>query len=394
MRIAVLSSRFPYPLERGDKLRLFHQIKSLSKQHEVWLYAINDKAVSPSDWEAMHHYCTHIEVFVPNFWDKLKGLMGALIYSWPFQSGIVFAHRFKKKLDASLQNNGIDVLYCQLIRMAPYCENIRLKKIIDYMDAFGRGMEKRAEISFFPMSWIYRWEARRVGRYEKYVLQFFDQATIITQHDRDILRLSKDADKLHVVANGIDTDYFKPGDQDEKSFQVGFVGNLGYLPNVDAIEFLCGYILPAYHAVYGQKLKVLLAGARPDPRVSQFADDHIYVSGWMEDIRKAYHSIQILVAPIFNGTGQQNKILEAMACGIPVITTREVALGISGLTQAEVCLAEDEPSFAHAIHRLLTDPQLRSNMANAARKRVLSAYQWDDQNSRLIELLDTKDLVY
>ena len=374
-------------------MRLFHQLKVLSKHHEVFLYTVNDSLPSKADMAEVSQYCQKIVVLQSTWWQKLMGLCFALWKGWPFQSGLTYNHKFEKQLRQEFEEAGIDSVLCQLIRMAPYCRQLSLHKVLDYMDALGLGMEKRADLSSFPLRWLYRLEAGRVKRYEKALSVQFNALSVITSADAEALDLPVEHAPLEIVANGIDTTYFVISRQDEQAFDIGFVGNLGYLPNIGAVRFLINEIQPAFQKHAGYELKILLSGARPSAEVLSFSSDKMKVVSWVDDIRTSYWKMKILVAPIFYGTGQQNKILEAMACGIPVICSPDVALGVGAIHQQELWVAENVEQFVGAIQLLLSDSSLRQSLSEKARTFVEQRYSWEKNTSKLSNLLNTKDIV-
>ncbi|MBL0081161.1 MAG: glycosyltransferase [Saprospiraceae bacterium] len=392
MRIAIISSRFPYPLERGDKLRLFHQIKALSKHHEVFLYTVNDILPSKTEMAEVSQYCQKIVVFQSTWWQKLIGLSFAFWKGWPFQSGLTYSPKFEEQLRLELDQAGVDSVFCQLIRMAPYCRQISLRKVLDYMDALGMGMEKRADLSSWPLSWLYRVESSRVKKYEKTLSLQFNALSVITGADAEALDLPATHAPLEIVANGIDTKYFVISSHVDQPYDVGFVGNLGYLPNIGAVRFLVNEIQPSFQKQMGYDLKILLSGARPSAEVISLSNDNVKVVSWVDDIRTSYWKMKILVAPIFYGTGQQNKILEAMACGIPVICSPEVASGVGAIHKQELLVAGNAAQFVEAIHLLLSDPLMRQNLSEKARAFVEQRYSWEKNTSKLYNLLNTKDI--
>lgn len=390
MRIAVLSSRFPYPLERGDKLRLFHQLEELSKRHEIHLYAIAEGEISKEDLDKVERLCNTVTISTSSFWQKARGFLRALRMSWPLQTGISYDPVLHQKMLADLSSKGIDVVYCQLIRMVPYTEGVYQHKVIDYMDALGIGMEKRAKLSYWPLKWLYSWEASRVKWYEKACASGFNQRVVITSEDGEAMNL--DPFDFRTVPNGIDTEYFHSIKNAHPAFDVGFIGNLGYLPNMGAVQYLVHEIGAAYMANYGSKLRMLIAGARPSKTILALGSDHVSVKGWMDDIRNAYWQINILVAPIFYGTGQQNKILEAMACGIPVICSAEVANGVRAKHNEQLLVANSPEQFAYCIHLLTTDKALYQSLQQKALEHVKFNFSWERSGKILENILDPRSL--
>lgn len=349
---------------------------------------------SHEDLAELKKYCQQVVVLKSSVWQKLVGLVYAWLQGWPLQAGLRYSKKYERQIQKEIGIQGIDVVYCQLIRMAPYCQHILHHKVLDYMDALGLGMFKRAALVSPPLKWLYLWEARRVKDYEKKLSLHFDALTVITAADGAALDLPKSHAPLQVVANGIDSDYFALPTSKEALFDVGFVGNLGYLPNIGAVKYLVNVVAPGYKQKFGRELKILFSGARPDAEVLTLANENRVVKSWVDDIRTSYWNINILVAPIFYGTGQQNKIMEAMACGVPVICSPEVAIGVGARHQEELLIAEDADQFVQAIHQLLSNQALRAELCKNAREFVVQHFSWEKNTNALTNVLDTNDLSF
>jgi glycosyltransferase involved in cell wall biosynthesis len=251
------------------------------------------------------------------------------------------------------------------------------------MDSFSEGMRKRLDNSSFLFRLIYKEEYKRLKKYETVVFDDFNRHSIISVQDKNTFS-EEIKDKLNVVPNGVDITYFQsPGKK--KKYDISFVGNMGYRPNIIACEYFKQKILPLLKKEKND-VKIIFAGARPHARVKALADNNIFISGWMEDIRDAYDESKIFVAPIFTGIGQQNKILEAMSMELPVITTSAVNKAIGAEPGKEVIVADTGQEFADAILRLLDNNELARQLGKASRKFVKNNYSWEYQYGKLKNL--------
>ena len=159
MRILFLTSRFPYPLEKGDKLRAYHQVKELGKSHDVILVAVSDKHVLPEHLDALKPFCKKILVHHISFRNVLWNLCKTFFKRTPFQVGYFYS----KKFQGNIEKEKPDVIYCQLVRMAEYVKGVKgIPKTIDYMDAFSTGLQRLAERSSFLRKIIVRMEWKRM----------------------------------------------------------------------------------------------------------------------------------------------------------------------------------------------------------------------------------------
>jgi glycosyltransferase involved in cell wall biosynthesis len=195
-----------------------------------------------------------------------------------------------------------------------------------------------------------------------------------------------------VIPNGVETD-FKPRAIGLKpSYDLVFVGNLGYGPNTSAAQYLVRKLLPELKR-RGLKLRLLLAGARPGHKIRKLKNhDGVAVMGWVEDIRDAYADGRIFVAPMFSGLGLQNKILEAMAMGLPCVTTTMVNNAIGAEMGKEILVSDTLEGLADHIQRLLADETEYNSIAGAARAFVMSNYQWEDQVMKLEAFINAKNV--
>ena len=212
----------------------------------------------------------------------------------------------------------------------------------------------------------------------------FDFHTIISEQDRDRMDIDY-RDRIKIVPNGVDSEFFNGDDQVKKRFKICFIGNMGYLPNVKAVNYIASEIMPQLVEEHDD-FKLLIAGARPAMSVKNLASDHIKVRGWVEDIRDAYNEAYIFVAPIFIGIGQQNKILEAMSMGIPCITTEVVNNSIGAIAGEHILIADTSTEYINAINYLLDNPDKYKLLKEAAKTFVNEKYSWESQSQELFNI--------
>lgn len=375
MKIFVLLPRIPYPLEKGDKLRAFNQIKQLSRRNEIVLCALNDNAkVSEQDaFRALQPYCQSINFIKISKPQIALGLVRAFMKGLPMQCGYFYNAKAAKKIDALIKKHQPDMIFGQLLRVAEYIRNKDIPKTIDYQDVFSYGMKRRADIASPLTRPVYSMEYHRLCRYESAIFDDFDVKTIISQPDCELIPHPK-KDEILIIPNGVDHDYFKP-QECEKKYDLVFTGNMSYAPNVNAVEYLANEILPIVRKTLPE-VKLYIAGATPDPRIKKVASEHIIVSGWLDDIRDAYAQSRVFIAPMRIGTGLQNKLLEAMSMGLPAITT-PLANGSLGATpDEEILVGSNADELAQHIITLLTDKEKAARIAQAGFDFTNRVYDW------------------
>lgn len=374
MKIFVLLPRIPYPLEKGDKLRAYNQIKQLAKNNEIVLCALNDKNIDEQKaFQALQPYCSSINFIKLSKPRILWGLARAFFKGLPMQCGYFYNRKAAKKVNALIEKYQPDMLYGQLVRVAEYIRHKSIPKAIDYQDVFSYGMKRRRDIASWVTRPVYNMEYQRLCRYEAAVFDEFDVKTIISQPDRDLIPHPKKGEIL-IIPNGVDHEFFKPR-QEEKKYDIVFTGNMSYAPNVNAVDYLANEILPL---VWKQvpKTKMYIAGATPDPKVKRVASDRIIVSGWLDDIRDAYAQSKVFIAPMRIGTGLQNKLLEAMSMGLPAITTPLANASLGAAPGKEILVGGNAEELAQHIITLLTDFEKATQIAQAGLDFTHRVYDW------------------
>lgn len=384
MKILVVLSRVPYPLEKGDKLRAYHQIKRLAERHEIILCCLSDRAVSAEAQEVLKPLCTQLHVVGMSRLAIAKRLFFGLFSSKPYQVHYFHDKRMARLLGQVVERSAVDHIYCQLVRCAEMVRGIdSVSKTIDYMDALSIGMERRIDGSSGIKKRFVQAEYRRLRRYEKAVYPDFDSHTIISTEDREALGAPG---AVHVIANGVDLDYFAPR-QGERSVDMVFVGNLSYAPNVDCVRYLVQDVMPRIQALRPEA-SLLIAGADPNKEVQSLCTaTGVELTGWVEDIRDAYASAAIFVAPMRIGTGLQNKLLEALAMEIPAVTSSLANAALGGRHGENILVADTADEVAEAALRLLTDADLAARSARAGRQFVENNYSWESAVARLEEVM-------
>ena len=375
MKIFVLLPRIPFPLEKGDKLRAFNQIKQLAKRNKIVLCALNDnpKVNEQDAFRALQPYCQSINFIKISKPQILLGLVRAFLKGLPLQCGYFYNRRAAKKIDALIAKHKPDMLFGQLLRVAEYIRHKDIPKAIDYQDIFSYGMKRRADVASFVTRPIYNMEYRRLSRYEAAIFDDFDVKTIISEPDRKLFPHEK-RDEILIVPNGVDHDYFKPMER-EKKYDLVFTGNMSYPPNVNAVKYLANEILPIVWKTLPEA-KMYIAGATPDPRVKKAASNKIIVSGWLDDIRDAYAQSRVFIAPMRIGTGLQNKLLEAMSMRLPAITSPLANASLGAKPDEEILIGSNAEEMANNIITLLTDKEKAEQMAQAGFDFTNRVYDW------------------
>lgn len=378
----VILSRFPYPLEKGDKLRAYYQIKSLSKDYKITLVATSETTVKQKDKDELLKFCEEVYVFKLNRLFQLMQLLYALFTQRPFQISFFYQRNIQRKINKILQKVKPDYIYSQLVRTAEYVKNYHdCPKTLDYMDAFSKGMQRRIKTSSWIKRFFIREEYRRLLEYERQIFDYFEHQTIISTQDKNYINHSKNQE-IQIVGNGVSPFFFETLPVDKK-YDLVFTGNMNYPPNIEAAKYIHSEILP----LLPSETTCLISGVNPPKSLTHLISKTFNVSGWVDDIRMSYASSKIFIAPMFIGTGLQNKLLEAMAVGIPCITTSLANKALLAEPNSEVLIADSSSEFAEQIKLLLSNVQLRESIAINGKNFVQKNYNWENINSVLSNII-------
>lgn len=371
-QLLVILSRFPYPLEKGDKLRAFYQLQELSKQFEVTLCAISDRPVTNEQIAAVKPYCVDLHVFRIKSTSRALQLVTALFTSQPFQVAYFHNWLVHRKIGKIIKTNHFDHIYCQLIRTTEYVKNIHhIPKTLDYMDALSAGIQRRIQEQPWYKKWIFKSEHKRLKKYERSIFDYFENHTIISEQDRKLILHPSNMD-IQIVPNGVHNSFFETPNL-EKTHDIVFVGNMSYAPNVSAVQFFKDKITSAH-----PEWKILISGSSPDAKVVQIGKTtpQITITGWVDDIRTSYAQGKIFVAPMFIGTGMQNKLLEAMALAIPCVTTPLANNAIHAIHGKHIMVGNNAHELIEHISFLLNNPEEALKIGEEGSKFVAEHYSW------------------
>ena len=383
MKILVLLSRVPYPIEKGDKLRAFHQIRCLSKTNEIVLVALSESKIHPEAEQILKAFCSEIHILPIGKLGMVWNVIKAFLNKKPLQVGYFYRNSVKKQIDQILTNTKPDHIYCQLIRVSEYIKDSRIPKTLDYQDTLSVGVKRRAEASTFLLKMVFLMEYKRLLRYEHYIFDKFLHKTIISIPDRDFIQ-HPSKKEITVIPNGVDSEYFYPVKK-PKACDIVFTGNMGYPPNIDAARFLAEEILPLVLKVHPET-KLMLAGATPHPKVLALQSQHVSVTGWLPDIRDSYSSSYIFIAPMRIGCGLQNKLLEAMSMGLPCITSELANQALGAKPNEEILVGVTAVEYAKHIIRLLQAEAFAETLAQNGHAFVQKTFSWENSTQQLEKL--------
>lgn len=376
LKLLFAANRFPYPPFRGDKLKIFNLASILSQQHELHLLTFlqdkNDLQYLPK----LEKVFTKIHLVpLPKSASVFQALK-ALFSAKPLQVGFFKSNKMEEKINQLLAKEQYDAVHVQHLRLAQYWYSRKtIPRILDLPDAYSLYWKRRVKSSSGPKKWFNFLEYNRVFKYES-ILDDFNLSLVCSQEDLHYLKKEKQIQTVQLLPNGVDCKQFSfPENNYQEDTQILFTGNMDYEPNIDAVEYFVQEIFPLIKKEI-PKAKFVIAGQRPVEAVKKLANEDIQVTGFIPKLSDIYKTAAIVVAPLRFGAGTQNKVLEAMATGIPVVS-RNIGFKGLGITSGEgVVLALETQDFADACVQLLKDATLRKSIGEKGEQIVRERYDW------------------
>jgi sugar transferase (PEP-CTERM/EpsH1 system associated) len=372
MKVLFLVTRFPLPPWRGDQLRAYHHLRLLARHHEITCAALVLRAPPPAARAALEALGVRLEVISLGAARGVAALVGALVGDpRPLQVLLFARRRARTRLRALVANGGFALVHAQLVRSVPYLRDLGLPAVVDLVDALSANFARRAAIAHGPGKLVARWEATRLARYEARVLRRA-ACLVVSEAERQALGGG------HVVPNGVDLEAFPYREQGRTPARLIFAGNLGYFSNVDAVEWLVRDIFPRVRAAL-PAAELRLVGARPSRRVRGLATaPGVSLAADVPAMAPELGAASVAVLPLRAGSGLQNKVLEAMASGTPVVATSRAVAALDARPGEHLLVADDAAQLAAAAIALVRDPERARSIARAARALVERCYRWED----------------
>jgi len=391
LRILYLCHRFPYPPNKGEKVRAFHQLRALAAGHELDLFTLSDEISDTSDQSGLNGYCRHVTVAKVNpTWHRLRAL-GYLLGRTPLTVPYFYSSELQKGIKQAIDSRSYDRIFIYCSSMAQYVENIsRIPTIMDLVDVDSDKWMQYAAFSRFPKSALYRREGSCLREYELSVCAKATCTVVTTEREAEIVRRLSERIRVHVIPNGVDTAYFSPEavTPQPSAPTIIFTGDMSYYPNVQAVTYFAQNVFP----LISQKIpdaRFLIVGRNPARSVQALAKiKNVEVTGFVPDVRPYLAQSRLSVAPFSIAAGIQNKILEAMACEIPVVATSRAVQGLTQGVAGAVSIANEATEMAEKIVHLLMDQEFARRTGVAGRQQVMLEYNWTQALEKLLRLVE------
>ncbi len=378
-----LVHRLPYPPNKGDKVRSFNLLKTLTEKHRVFVGTFVDDDDDLRHIDTLRGYCEGLQVEpLPPRRSRLGSLAGLL--SGEALTEVYYRNaRLAEWVARTVKQEHIEAIVVFSSSMAQYgLAHPELPLLVDFVDVDSAKWAEYAHQRRWPLSWLYAREGRQLLSCERRVAAHARHSFFATQKEAELFRTlaPESSARVEGVDNGVDAQYFSPDLARSSPYVQGeiplvFTGAMDYWPNVDAVTWFAQQVLPALRK-RRPALRFHIVGRSPTAAVRALASESVVVSGTVPDVRPYLQHAAVVVAPLRLARGVQNKILEAMAMGRPVVAADVCVAALHVAAGVELLSAVTAEDYANHVEGLLADPQTGQHIGQAGRARVLAAYSW------------------
>jgi sugar transferase (PEP-CTERM/EpsH1 system associated) len=369
MRILFLAHRLPYPPTKGDKIRSYWELRHLSARHEVDLFCFYDDSADEKFLQPAREFCTNLYGEKLSWTRSRVQSLQALLRGRAFTPAYFFSRTMSSKVRDAVRTRSYDLIFVFSSSMIQYVPSgTSIPTILDMIDVDSDKWAQYGQESRSSVPWLWKIEARRLAEIERRAVEEFSATLVCTDAEAAVLQRNGASANVLVLENEFNTDYFDPEKvelpEEIAAWQpyIIFTGTMDYLPNVDAVTFFCREVFPRVKKA-APNLHFVIAGRNPVRSVRRLdKDPAIHVTGSTPDIRPYLKGALAAVAPLRIARGVQNKILEALAMGVPVAASRKAAAALPEQIAAHLIIEDDPERLADALARLSTQSGIPSSM--------------------------------
>lgn len=383
MKVLYLASRYPWPPHRGDRLTGFQLIRALSRRHEVTLASFTDGHETMDGADELVSLCRRIEVVrLPRLRSWFQAIAG-LALPEPSQVSYYRSSTMAQRVARLVAEERPDAIFVQLFRMAPFVERIAHPcKVLFFADSLALSLARSTPYQAWHRRAGVAWERRRVAAYEPAAAKCFRESWVLSAVDAQDLR-DRGCPNVEVVPHGVDERLFDVPLVPHAQPRVTFLGNLSVPHNIDAAGYLAREIWPRIFAARPDA-ELEIVGADAVPAVRALGElPGVRLTGAVPSLLPVWERSGVVLAPLRYSAGIQNKVLEPMAAGVPVVTTPQVAAAIGASDGVHLDVAAGSESLADAALARLAAPESGLARARAARELVRANFSWQTLVNRL-----------
>jgi len=389
VKILYLCHRFPFPPKRGGKIRPFNMIRHLANSHDVTVASLARSPEEAREGAGIASFCSRYVMAEVSNPIQVARMVARVPTVTPSSMGFFYSPVLARRVRDLLARDRYELIFVHCSSVAQYVESVRgIPKILDFGDMDSQKWLEYARYKPFPLSTGYWLEGKKLEREEIRLARQFDMCTATTRAEWETLASYGNGFDSDWFPNGVDSTFFAPTGEPYDPDTISFVGRMDYYPNQECMFDFCANVLPLLRE-RRPTIKLTIVGADPPPAVKKLGRlPGVTVTGSVPDVRPYVRGSALMVAPLNIARGTQNKILEAMAMGVPVVTSGVAAGGVDALEQEHFLVARTYQDYSAAVLRILEDPKERDRLARAGRDRVLRHHAWPYSMKRLDAVIE------
>jgi sugar transferase (PEP-CTERM/EpsH1 system associated) len=396
VRDLIITDRIPYPVISGANLRIYNLLRRITREHEVWLATLVGTKEQAENIAHLREICSVVEAVdirpTRALAQPLEGFR-YMLTGKPPDLRFYYSVELANKIRHLITMMDFDIVHIELSHMGMYLDilprEMRNRTVWMLHDIDWKKFDQISQLESKPARKLRIWLHSRMMRWwEPRYAERFQRCITVSESDRTLLMDANPRIKVEVVPNGVDTNFYQP--MSFKSTEIPvllFVGDMSYLPCVDAMVYFCQEVLPLIRLEI-PNVEMWIVGINPKPEVKQLEGNGIYVTGRVKDVRPYYEKSTVCVVPLRAGSGTRLKILEAMALKRPIVSTLIGCEGLDVINGEHLFIADRAEEFAEKTSYLLSNEKARQQIASQARELVVNHYDWDVIAKRLMKIYE------
>lgn len=397
-RVLYITHRVPWPPDRGDRIRTWNVLKYLSKPADVDLISLADEPVTEATRNQLRLVTRQLAIIPHTGFIRYVTGLTSLITGHSITEGLFESFLLRHVLREWNGENRYHAALASSSGIARFIQppflNQSCTRWVDLIDVDSQKWFDYSKASAFPGSMLYQLEGQRLRRVETRLAEQCSRLLVVSEAERELLRSFCPHAPVSAVGNGVDSQYFAPSEGTTADpHSCVFVGVMNYKPNVDAAVWFAREVWPEIRGRYPDA-RFRIVGRSPSAEVLTLTDvPGIQVTGAVEDVRTWLYRSTCAVVPLQIARGVQNKVLEAMSCGKPVITSPEPLKGLKAEPGLHLLKADSPDEWVQSISRLFEDAGLQQDLGLAGSAFVQLHHSWDHCLAELDELLECPSYV-
>jgi polysaccharide biosynthesis protein PslH len=389
MKILFVAPRIPFPLLQGDRLICYYRLKALSEQHQITLITFYQSERELEHLDRIKSMCHEVHAIHLPKWQSVYNCMTNVIGSkLPFQVAYYQSAEFQSTLNRLTAETNFDVAHYFLLRMAEYRVPATTIEIIDLIDSMQLNLTSRLKVEKCAAKLFIKEELARIAPYELNAVDRFKHAILVSSRDAEYFQQS--AKEIEVIPLGIDIDLFRPQTKPaDSTIRLIFAGHMSYSPNIYAVQW---FVENCWDELQNRcpNLQFIIAGADAPAEINRLGDlPNITVTGSVPSMADTLSQADIAVIPMQSGSGMQFKVLEAMSCALPVVTTSFGLGTIQAVPDEQISIADTAADFVDRVIELVNDRHKRSEIGQKARTFIVANHSWQHAAAKIRSIYES-----